>query len=118
VFKASVQDGALTTGLAGWQEFARSLTAFASTLQNFDANGYGGRVLGGFGEQTLQTAPLQGVGPLVGRTSAQVVGSRPRPLPPGTRTPFRPDATCRDQAPVDLTARTEPLLAPTRKAPR
>jgi hypothetical protein len=42
----------------------------------------------------------------VGTVSEPISGSRPVYLGPGQMPPFRPDAPCADQAPVDLTQRT------------
>lgn len=115
VLTASVQDGRHTTGQPIWQELAHSLTSFAGGVSGFDGNGHHGRVLAAIGEQVVQLGGLSAEG-LVARTSATRIGSRPTPLKPGVSTPFRPDLPCRDQAKVDLQARTDGIPRSTRRA--
>jgi phospholipid/cholesterol/gamma-HCH transport system substrate-binding protein len=128
VLNAEVPDGPLSSGQPVWQELVHSLTSFGGNVQNFDGNGHLARVISGFGEETLQLGSLPGLQPLTGSVSGGVIGSRPTPLPPGTRSPYRPDLPCREQAPVDLRARTDgpvvpvtrrrgPALAPVRDVP-
>lgn len=122
VLYGTVDDGALSTGQPIWLELLHGATGALSAAQNFDGNGLGGRLEGGFGEQIVRTGVggVDGLGPLLGRVSGSkktFIGSRPVPLPPGTRTPFRPDATCREQPKVDLRARRGPLMVGTQSDP-
>lgn len=122
VLTAKLSDGKHTTGQPVWLELAHALTSFAGGVSGFDGNGHHGRVVAGIGEQTLNLGDgLTAATTLIGKGVSGRVGSRPTPLPPGTQTPLRPDAECREQRPVDLTARTGgptspagPKLAPRR----
>lgn len=118
VLTAQLTDGALSTGQPAYLELLHATVGAASATMNFDGNGYGGRVQGGFGEQTYSTGGAGGTGPLTARTTSEVLGSRPVPLPRDALTPFRPDAECRRQPPPDLTARTEAKLVRTQHSPQ
>lgn len=114
VLFGKVQDGAHSTGQQIFLELLHSATGVAGSLQAIDGNGMQGRVLASGGEQSLVTSAVPGTGPLLGRVASGEIGSRPVPLGPGKRPSYRPDAECRRQAPVDLTARTGPVAVPVR----
>jgi virulence factor Mce-like protein len=96
VLEAKVPDGDLSTGRPVWQDFAHMLVGLASASQNFDGNGYALRYQLGLGNQTLSTADLPGLGPLVGLAPTNL---RSRPLPREDRQapPVRTDKPCADQ---------------------
>jgi virulence factor Mce-like protein len=97
-----VEDGALTTGQPPWLELLHGMVGLASASQNFDGNGPAVRYMAGFGEQLISTGRLPGTGQLRGLAPVPVEGARP--APPTAKPPFRPDAECRRQEPIDLAA--------------
>jgi hypothetical protein len=100
-------DPPLTTGRPVYRELLNGLVGLASASQNFTADGPAVRYHAGFGDQTVTFGQLPGANePLVGLTSEPLLGSRPRYT--GRRPPFRPDASCSEQAPPDLAAETGP----------
>jgi hypothetical protein len=102
VLTSTLDDGHLSTGQPAWQELLHGMVGLAGASQNFDGNGPAVRYMAGFGEQLVSTGRLPGTGQLRGLTPVPVEGSRP--APPPEPPPFRPDAPCRDQAPVQLAA--------------
>lgn len=99
---AKLQDGALTTNLPAWQEFASAFEGFASSAADGDANGKWLRVGLNFGRQVLsfgggpnQTQTLLPVG-------ADQGGSNP--APPGHAPPLRPDVPCESQPAPDFSS--------------
>jgi virulence factor Mce-like protein len=107
VLNAEVPDGALSSGNAVWQDLTQAGVGVVGFAQNFDGNGFNSRYLAGAGEQSFATGDVPGLGQLFGTASEPISGSRPTYLGPGQLPPFRPDAPCADQAPVDLTQRTD-----------
>lgn len=116
VLNAKLDDDHLSTGTAVWQELVHGLVGFAGAASGFDGDGHYARVTATGGDQSIQL----GTGSAAGAFSARVagdVGSRPTPLPQGTKTPFRPDATCRDQPRVDVQSRTGRNVVQARRDP-
>lgn len=74
-----ISDGQYTTGLTSWQEFLRSWVGFASTTQNFDANGAFARAASSqgsvvvSGKRTRSTDP----DPYIGTANSQPLSTRP-----------------------------------------
>ncbi len=106
VLKSEVPDGALSSGLAVWQDLAQAGVGVVSFAQNFDGNGYWSRFLNGSGEQSFATGDVPGIGQLVSTVSEPISGSRPTYLGDGRTPPHRPDAPCAEQDLVDLSQRT------------
>lgn len=111
-----LDDGHLTTGTKVWQELVHGLTGFAGAASGFDGDGHYARVSSTGGDQSIQLGTGSAAGSLFARVSGDL-GSRPTPLPQGSRTPFRPDQACRDQAPVNLQARTGRNVTQARRDP-
>ena len=111
---AKLEDGRLSTGQPVWLELLHGMVGLGSASQNFDGNGPAVRYLAGFGEQLFSSGRVPGVGRLQALTPVPVEGARP--IRPPVKPPFRPDAECRRQQPVDLAA---PALAapPSQPAP-
>jgi phospholipid/cholesterol/gamma-HCH transport system substrate-binding protein len=107
VLTTPLDDGHLSTGQPPWAELLHGMVGLASASQDFDGNGPSVRYMAGFGEQLLSTGKLPGTGELRGLTPVPVEGARP--ARPASKPPFRPGATCRDQALVKLDA---PALGP------
>ena len=106
MLKSEVPDGRLSTGRPVWQDLAHGLVGLASASQTFDANGAFLRTIGMVEERTVSLGKLPGGGDLFANTSDPIIGTRPLWLGPGVDPPFRPDAPCTEQDPVDLRART------------
>jgi phospholipid/cholesterol/gamma-HCH transport system substrate-binding protein len=102
VLTTPLEDGALSTGQPAWLELLHGMVGLASASQGFDGNGPSVRYMAGFGEQLVSTGRLPGTGQLLGLTPVPVEGARP--APPASKPPFRPDAECRRQEPVNLEA--------------
>ncbi len=105
--KSSVVDPPHTTGRPIYREIFDAVVGLSSASQNFTGDGPAVRYHAGFGDQVVTTGKVPGLGePLVGLTSAPLLGSRPRytAKPP----PFRPDVQCISQQPPDLAAETGP----------
>lgn len=110
VLDARVPDGSLSTGQPVYEDFLHALVGLASNGQNFDANGYWMRYLGGGGTQTVSLPALGGLqGALPG--SSSLAGARPVWLGVGSQPPLRPDAPCAAQPPVNLSSQTAPATA-------
>jgi virulence factor Mce-like protein len=112
VLTASVDDPPLTTGrpkLPIYRELLNGLVGQTSGSQNFDGNGPNLRYHAGFGDETFGSGFVPSVGEaVVGVTSEPLLGSRPRFT--GRIPPYRPEAPCRDQERIDLTAETGPAF--------
>ena len=108
VLVAKIDDGHLSSGRPVWQELTGVAAGLSSASQNFDANGFAVRYLAGVGEQSISTHQVGG-GSLQGFATQPILGSSPRWLGPNVPLPFRPDAPCTEQAPVNLQARTGPV---------
>jgi hypothetical protein len=104
---AKLDDGALSTGRPVWQDFAHSLVGLSSSTQNFDANGYATRYEFGGSSSTFSTAPLPGLGPLIGRSGGKL---QARPIRPadGKPPPIRRDVNCASQPLPSLAAEAGP----------
>lgn len=81
-----ISDGQYTTGLTSWQEFLRSWVGFASTTQNFDANGAFARAASATGAvvQSGQRARLSKPDPLLASAASQPLSTRPK-MPKNTK---------------------------------
>ena len=101
-----IEDGQFTTGDENYKEFWHGLVGLAGESQNFDANGQYVRFQPGGGTQTLSTGRSNnGTLPQAFNTATPPIGVRP--VYPGKRPPYRPDANCHDQKLPDLnSART------------
>ncbi len=81
-----VQDGAATSGVENYKEFAYSLVGLAGESQNFDGNGSYVRFMIGGGDRTFQTGPSKLSNQrLLGNAVAPPLGTSPRlpsKLPP------------------------------------
>jgi phospholipid/cholesterol/gamma-HCH transport system substrate-binding protein len=96
-----IQDGNLTTGKENYKEFWYTMVGLAGEGQNFDGNGMYVRFQPGGGTQTVSTGKVNGVGaPLLANVQETPIGSRP--VYPGKRPPYKPNATCYKQTPPDL----------------
>ena len=101
LFSQQVPDGDLSTGRPVWQDFAHSLVGLASQAQNFDANGYNMRYLGGTAPGGFAAQEIPGLGQ-VAANSPPILGSRPIWLGPGVDPQFHPEAPCAQQPLPDL----------------
>jgi phospholipid/cholesterol/gamma-HCH transport system substrate-binding protein len=105
--KSSVIDPPHTTGRPIYREIFDDAVGLASGSQNFTGDGQAVRYHAGFGDQVITTGKVPGLGePLVGLSSAPLLGSRPRYT--AVRPPFRPDVQCITQQPPNLAAETGP----------
>ncbi|MFL5883834.1 MAG: MlaD family protein [Thermoleophilaceae bacterium] len=106
VLETPVDDGALSTHEPPYRELLYSGVGLASSAQDFTGDGPAVRYHAGFGDQTVSTGSVPGIGQLVGLTSSPLLGSRPKTttVPP----PFRPDVPCVTQKLPDLHAETGP----------
>ena len=87
-----------------YSELLHGWVGLASAVQNFDGDGHAVRYHAGFGDQSITTGKLSGIGePLVGVTENPIIGSRPKKPSTGLP-PFRPDAPCLKQKLVNLHA--------------
>jgi phospholipid/cholesterol/gamma-HCH transport system substrate-binding protein len=105
--KSTIKDGDLTAPYPVYSELLHGWVGLASAVQNFDGDGHAVRYHAGFGDQTITTGTIPGIGePLVGLTENKILGSRPRK--PAAPPRFRPDVPCFMQKPPDLQANTGP----------
>lgn len=75
-----ISDGQYTTGLTSWQEFLRSWVGFASTTQNFDANGAFARAASASGSTVLsgpRSRASDKTSFLIGTNNSQPLSTRP-----------------------------------------
>ncbi|MBO9531718.1 MAG: MCE family protein [Solirubrobacteraceae bacterium] len=84
-----ISDGQYTTGLTSWQEFMRSWVGFASSAQNFDANGLFARAATSQGSVFIAGAHdrvgTDGSSPILGTANSQPLSTRPlKPTAPTT----------------------------------
>lgn len=107
VLTAKIDDGNLSTGYPVWLDLAHAAVGLASASQDFDANGPYVRYLTGIGAESISTGNIPGIGSLVGRGQEPILGASPVWLGRGVKPPFRPDAACSDQAPVNLQSRSK-----------
>ncbi len=108
VLRGKLDDGHLTTNRPVYLDLVQSFVGLASATQNFDGNGNYIRLLGNFGTNSVVTGQIPEEGQVFSNGLGGLIGSRPKPLPPGTLPVFRPDADCRDQKVPDLKAQTAP----------
>lgn len=92
--RATVPDGALTTGQPAWLELLHLGVSLASASQNFDGNGPYARFHAGYGDDVVSLGDT--TGPTRTFATRDITGSRPGWLGPGREPPFRPDAACAD----------------------
>jgi phospholipid/cholesterol/gamma-HCH transport system substrate-binding protein len=105
VLSTPINDGVNSSGRPVWQDLVHAGVGLAGSSSSFDGNGFSVRYLAAVGDQSFATGSLPGLGQLVGLGPA-VEGVSPRWLGNGVKPPVRPDAPCRDQAPVNLQSRT------------
>jgi phospholipid/cholesterol/gamma-HCH transport system substrate-binding protein len=86
------------TGVENYKEFFYGLVGLAGEGQNFDGNGPMVRFQSGGGKETLKLGSA--TNPQFGNAAAPPKGNRPRY--PGTKPPYRPDATCYKNQRPDL----------------
>jgi virulence factor Mce-like protein len=98
-------DGHLSTGRPIWQDLVHGLVGLASSTSSFDSNGSFLRTIGLAEERSVSLGSLPNVGDVVAALPDSPIGARPLWLGPGVDPPFRPDAKCADQDPVDLSSR-------------
>jgi phospholipid/cholesterol/gamma-HCH transport system substrate-binding protein len=103
-----IVDGSFTTGVENYKEFWYGLVGLAGESQNFDGNGQYVRFQPGGGTQTLSTGRSNGgTAPQAFNLASPPIGVRP--VYPGKRPPYRPDAVCHEQTLPNLnSARTGP----------
>lgn len=84
-----------------WQDFAHLLVGLSGASQNFDGNGYNLRYQLGFGDNSLSTVAVPGLGTLLANAPATL---RSQPLPPADRQPppIVDDELCSEQPQPDL----------------
>ncbi|MEH3054156.1 MAG: MlaD family protein [Patulibacter minatonensis] len=96
-----IQDGSLTTGLTVWEEFLRSWVGFASTTQNYDANGLFARAATAQGStffpgKGTKAAPDRA--PYIGTSNSAPTSSRPKKpattAMTSTTAPWKFDVAC------------------------
>jgi phospholipid/cholesterol/gamma-HCH transport system substrate-binding protein len=103
---AKLDDPPHSTPYPVYSELLHGWVGLASAVQNFDGDGKAIRYHAGFGDQTITTGKLPGIGEaLVGVTENPLIGSRPKKPATGLP-PFRPDAACLEQKLVNLHAET------------
>jgi phospholipid/cholesterol/gamma-HCH transport system substrate-binding protein len=101
-----IDDPPHSSGQPIYSELLHGWVGLGSGVQNFDGDGHAVRYHAGFGDQTITTGKLAGIGePLVGVTENPIIGSRPKKLSSGLP-PFHPEARCVDQKLVDMHAQT------------
>jgi phospholipid/cholesterol/gamma-HCH transport system substrate-binding protein len=104
VLQSKLQDGEHSSGRPVWQDLFHTFVGFSGGSGNFDANGPWARYIGAMGAETISTGNVPGVGQLVGGSDQPLQGVRPVWNGRNGYPPFRPDADCTRQAPVDLRA--------------
>jgi phospholipid/cholesterol/gamma-HCH transport system substrate-binding protein len=107
--KSKIDDPPNSTGDPVYLDLVHSLPGQASASQNFDGDGPAIRFHVGLGEKSFTFGPVTPGDPIVGTSSEQILGSRPRV--PDKQPSFHPDVPCSTQSPPNLTAETGP--APT-----
>ena len=109
VLESPVDDGPLSSNEPVYRELLYAAVGLASGSQDFSGDGPMVRYHAGFGDQTVSTGKVPGVGSLVGLTSTPILGSRPKfdNHPP----PFMPQVPCETQKRPDLHAETGPAPA-------
>jgi virulence factor Mce-like protein len=91
-----IEDGQFTTGVENYKEFWYTLVGLSGEGQNFDANGQYVRFQPGGGTQTLASGRSNGgTAPQAFNPASPPIGVRP--VYPGRRPPYRPDAVCHEQ---------------------
>ena len=96
-----IEDGPFTTGVENYKEFFYTFVGLAGESQNFDGNGQYVRFQPGGGSQTLSTGRSNaGTAPQAFNPASPPIGVRP--VYPGKRPPYRPDAECSEQKIPDL----------------
>jgi phospholipid/cholesterol/gamma-HCH transport system substrate-binding protein len=93
-----IDDGALSTGLRGYEEFFQSMVSLSGESQNFDGNGSYARLQAG-GGIAVQTPPVGAQGPLHASASQPPLGTRPAK---GPKPPYKPSVKCHTQPVPDL----------------
>jgi hypothetical protein len=99
-----IQDGQFTSNAENYKEFWYTMVGLAGESQNFDGNGQYVRFAVGGGDQTISTGKYGGN---AGQELYANVNDAPlgtRPLYPGKRPAYRPDAPCKDQQLPNLDA--------------
>ena len=100
-----IDDGALSSGVENYRELFQSLVGFSGESQNFDGNGVYTRFQTGSGDQTVETGPLPGAGPLFANALRRPLGSRP--VRPAEQPVYNRSQPCFTQRQPDLnSART------------
>jgi phospholipid/cholesterol/gamma-HCH transport system substrate-binding protein len=104
VLQSKLEDGEHSSGRPVWQDLFHTFVGFSGGSGNFDANGPWARYIGAAGAETISTGNVPGVGQLIGGSDQPLQGVRPVWNGRNGYPPFRPDADCTKQAPVDLRA--------------
>ncbi len=109
VLKSKLDDGRLSTDYPTYLELVHAAVGLAGATQSFDANGPSVHYSFGTGSQVL--GPFLGGGERLFGLGNGISGARPTWLGEDRLPPFRPDKSCRDQKPPDLSARTSSSAA-------